>query len=317
MAETCTGSSVSCPADSVKPSTEICRASAGVCDLNETCDGAGTACPAQAFEPSTTVCRGAANDCDAAENCTGTGAACPADVFQPDGANCDDTQTCTVADMCVAGVCAGDSNVCGDGTLQGSCNEECDDGNVVNGDGCSATCQKEFGCDVAPAVGCRLPVVSAKAQLQLANKAPDIKDRLRWKWAKGAATTIADFGTPLTTTDYAFCVYDAGTLVAKIKIPAGGTCAGKPCWSVKSTSMKYKDKDLTPDGIQQLKLKTGVNGKAQIQIKGRGDNLPMPTLPFTQPVRAQLLSSDGVCWEATFSAPASKNVAEQFKDKGD
>ena len=30
---------------------------------------------------------------------------------------------------------------CGDGKLEGD--EECDDGNVVNGDGCSATCQKE------------------------------------------------------------------------------------------------------------------------------------------------------------------------------
>src|SRR5262249_30295002 len=32
--------------------------------------------------------------------------------------------------------------ICGDGLVRGT--EECDDGNTVSGDGCSATCKKEF-----------------------------------------------------------------------------------------------------------------------------------------------------------------------------
>jgi hypothetical protein len=43
----------------------------------------------------------------------------------------------------------------------------------------------------------------------------------------------------------------------------------------------------------------------------------MPTLPLAQPVRAQLKTSDGVCWEAVYSAPAQKNTATEFKDKAD
>ena len=59
-----------------------CRASAGVCDIAETCTGSGATCPADAFEPNTTECRASAGICDVAENCTGSGAACPADALR-------------------------------------------------------------------------------------------------------------------------------------------------------------------------------------------------------------------------------------------
>jgi cysteine-rich repeat protein len=74
------------------------------------------------------------------------------------GTSCDDSSTCTVSSNCtVAGDCTGvDVNcvgVCGDGikgnalktlflTLQAT-NEQCDDGNLVNGDCCSSTCTFE------------------------------------------------------------------------------------------------------------------------------------------------------------------------------
>jgi len=64
------------------------------------------------------------------------------------GEQCDDTNDvpfdgcykCRKEPRCVAGVC---EPVCGDG--QRYKNEECDDGNLRNGDGCSSTCQPEFG----------------------------------------------------------------------------------------------------------------------------------------------------------------------------
>ena len=73
----------------------------------------------------------------------------------------------------------------------------------------------------------------------------------------------------------------------------------------------------TPDGITQLNLKMGATGKAKIQVKGAKDNLPMPTLPLTLPVRVQLKNSNGVCWEANYSAPAVKNLSNIYKDKAD
>jgi len=219
--------------------------------------------------------------------------------------------------MCAGGFCAGESTSCGDGTTDGGCNEQCDDSNTTSHDGCSATCQLEFVCPPTPDSGCRLPVQPGAAQVQLADKSPNSKDRLQWKWNKGALTTVGDFGSPTSTTDYVLCVYDAGNLVALTRIPAGGTCAGRPCWQAKSTGFSYKDKDLTPDGIAQLTLKAGATGKAKIQVKGSRDNLPMPTLPLDLPVVVQLRNSDGVCWGSTFSAPAVKNEAANYKDKAD
>jgi cysteine-rich repeat protein len=224
--------------------------------------------------------------------------------------------SCTISDTCVAGVCSGDSNTCGDGTVQSGCNEECDDGNVTSNDGCSATCQSEFVCTPAPLVGCRT-AAAGKSQLQLKDKAPDTKDQGQWKYSRGAATAKADFGTPLVGTGYQLCIYANGALVSRAAIPASGTCAGKPCWKENAKGFQYKDKDATPEGVTQLKLKEGVAGKSQIQVKLKGANVDTPDLPLALPVRVQIKNSEGVCWETTHSAPASKNDDVQYKDKND
>jgi len=114
VAEHCTGTSAACPTDAFQPSTTTCRAAAGVCDVAETCTGTSAACPADAFQPSTTTCRAAAGVCDVAETCTGTSAACPADAFQPA------TTTCrAAAGVCdIAETCTGSSAACPADTFQ-------------------------------------------------------------------------------------------------------------------------------------------------------------------------------------------------------
>jgi cysteine-rich repeat protein len=319
LAENCDGVGNACPADAVRPSTDECRAATGSCDVSETCDGAGTDCPADAFKASTEVCRADAGACDVPEICSGIDATCPADGFEPDGTTCNDGTMCTLNDVCTAGQCDGDSVLCGDGTQQPNCNETCDDGNTVSGDGCSDTCQREFVCPPAPATGCLLPFQPAKAKVTIINKAPNTtKDKIVWKWVKGERTTVADFGTPLTTTQYLLCIYDNDELRTTALVPAGGICSGKPCWTAKVTGFKYKNKLLGPDGIQQIVLKAGEDGKAKIVVKGRGDLLQMPSpMPVAMPIRVQLSQSDGVCWEANYSAPAIQNRSDLFKDKAD
>jgi hypothetical protein len=129
-------------------------------------------------------------------------------------------------------------------------------------------------CNATPVSGCKAPAVSGKAQLQLRDRSPDEKDRLLWKWLKGTATTKSDFGSPLTTTGYALCLYDGtSTLLATASIPAAGTChAASPrhCWRQSSSGFRYVDRDRTPDGVQQLVLTSGTTGKAQIVLKGHG-----------------------------------------------
>jgi cysteine-rich repeat protein len=112
VAETCTGSSGSCPVDGFESEATECRASADVCDVAETCTGSGASCPADGFASAATQCRASADLCDLAETCTGSGVSCPADGFASAA-----TQCRAAADVCdVAETCTGSGISCpGDG----------------------------------------------------------------------------------------------------------------------------------------------------------------------------------------------------------
>src|SRR5206468_6797017 len=62
-----------------------CRAAADLCDVAETCTGSSSTCPADGFASSGTVCRAAADDCDLADTCAGASVSCPAAAIQPAG----------------------------------------------------------------------------------------------------------------------------------------------------------------------------------------------------------------------------------------
>jgi RHS repeat-associated protein len=100
--EKCTGASATCPSDTKRPAGYSCRASAGACDVAEACDGTSVACPTDAFLPSGTECRAGVGPCDLPESCTGASAVCPADAFatagtvcRPSAGVCDVAETCT------------------------------------------------------------------------------------------------------------------------------------------------------------------------------------------------------------------------------
>src|SRR5439155_298264 len=82
VAESCTGTSGACPADSFASPSTSCTGSSqgGVCDndAGDHCSGSGNTC-VDAYK--TTTCRPSAGQCDVAESCTGTSGACPADGF--------------------------------------------------------------------------------------------------------------------------------------------------------------------------------------------------------------------------------------------
>src|SRR6185369_12880090 len=160
-------------------------------------------CSADGKQSTSTVCRASTNACDAAENCDGSNNACPADVNQPDGTSCSDGLFCNGAETCQSGACSAGTNpctfICSEGT-----------------DSCLTT--------VCPSVpsACR---TAQKNLLLIKNKADNSKDKLIWKWIKGAATTTAEFADPRATAEYALCIY-AGTtdaLVAQVHIPPSNT----------------------------------------------------------------------------------------------
>jgi len=100
VAETCTGSTTSCPPDGFASTGTVCRTLAGVCDTVEMCSGSTALCPADIFATSS-VCRASAGVCDVAESCTGSTASCPADDFVVSGTGCRESAgVCDVAESC-------------------------------------------------------------------------------------------------------------------------------------------------------------------------------------------------------------------------
>jgi hypothetical protein len=179
------------------------------------------------------------------------------------------------------------------------------------GSGCDPCemCDSLQGCIAAPATGCLLSTDPRATRLHLRDDTPDLVEFI---WKKGAATTKADFGNPVLQngTDYQLCIYDqAGGMTSVLlsaAAPADGLCNAthpKPCWKESGHGFTYLDRDLTPDGLFKITLKEGLDGKAKITVKGKGDNLGITDARLhavQTPVTAQVRSSAGVCWEATY-----------------
>jgi hypothetical protein len=298
--ETCSGTAGEpCPADTVAPNTTVCRAAAGVCDVPDYCPGTPDApCSADAKQPTSEVCRASVGACDAAETCDGVGNDCPADAAQPDGHSCSDGLFCNGAETCQSGACTAGNPPCAFADI---CSES------------SSSCLTT-ACPDDPQTGCRS---AAKSLLLIKSKTDNSKDRLVWKWIKGAQTTATEFADPTATSEYAFCVYAGSTnaLVATVHIPPGTNW--KPLGKVTAPKgYKYLDKSLSADGAMKVILKAGVAGKSKALLKGAGANLPDPldAGQLGTGVTAQLLNyGSGVCWESHFAIPKKEVTNTIYK----
>jgi cysteine-rich repeat protein len=258
--------------------------------------------------------------------CTGADLlTCGDGTVQPEcGEECDDGSTGD-GDGCSAvclvepcSVCTSEPSVC-----VPDAGAPCDDGNVcTNDDACDAggVCVGE----TKPRTGCARPVQPGGALLKIKESANPKSDQVLFKWTKGAATTKTDFGDPaFGNTDYSICVYDevgdVPTLIFEATAPARSFCSGNFCWKGGNTGFKYRDSAGSRAGLQQIQLKAGPAGKAKVQGKAKGINLTLPSLGLAQDavVSAQIVGSNGVCFEGQFLPPANVNRSDQFKDKGE
>lgn len=243
-------------------------------------------------------------ECD--DGNTAAGDCCsPTCTFEASGTACDDANVCTNSDQCNGtGVCGGTA------VTNGSA---CDDGSLCTSDSCQAGVCVGAG---TPATSCHLPVVTQGAQLLVKNKTGTNGDTLSWRWLHGAATTLAELGTPSEDTNYELCLYDGDGVWLNARIPAGGNCGTRPCWSASSRGYKYRDGDRTPDGINTLVLTPGDAGRASIKVKGKGATLGLTALSgFNLPVQVQLRTATA-CWGSTFSN-ATTQTSDTLKAKSD
>ena len=159
----------------------------------------------------------------------------------------------------------------------------------------------------------RLPS-PGKSILLLQNSADDAKDSSSSRGGNGPERRQSDFGDPLTSADYALCLYTGlqRTPLTHLTVPHD---ASK--WtSLSDRGYRYGIATGNADGVTKVLLKGGEAGKSMAQVKGKGMNLPDPTfsnLPL--PVTAQLVNSQtNTCFEATYgTADLKKNDAGKFK----
>jgi outer membrane protein assembly factor BamB len=174
-------------------------------------------------------------------------------------------------------------------------------------------------CQIARHLTCRTETLPGESPLKIQNVADDARDRVLWRF-RGSGTEFvgedgsagtSGFGYPLTTTDYAMCVFSgAGSdLAFRAIAPAGGQCAGKACWKSPrpSSPRRYLDSERTPDGLHAVLLKAST--QILVRVRGAGSNLSnrpfgLPSLPLALPLTVQLQAEDGACWETTYSAAA-------------
>jgi hypothetical protein len=156
----------------------------------------------------------------------------------------------------------------------------------------------DFACAPAPLVGCRAPFTAHKSSLQFKQTGhTDPDDIYTWRWQAGTATTLADFGDPLATTDYVLCIYDASVRTQPV---VGNLAPAATGWKALATG--YKRYYRPTRALRQLFLHAGADGKAKILAHGDSDTIEQ-LLPFVAPVVVQLQSSTGACWETALATP--------------
>jgi hypothetical protein len=178
------------------------------------------------------------------------------------------------------------------------------------------------GCTAAPRLDCRKQT-SPAGIFQFRNSGLDSADKLVWRWPSGEATNLNEFGDPLTNDAVALCIYDGSAApqpIATLISPAQGPCRrGVLCWTQLSGPVfRYFDGDKTNDGLQQIYLRAGGDGRTRIGVRAKGEKIPpLPSPPLTTPVTVQLQTSAGACFTATYSGNVTANGVGEFKARPD
>lgn len=210
---------------------------------------------------------------------------------------------------------------CGDGYLD-TPTESCDDGNLENGDGCSATCSLECR-EIAD------PVCLPGAEGSLIVKEKRLGREKFQALIEGMSVAPGAFGDPLNDDPiYHTCVYDPeDALVAQLTLDAAGeTCGpdGRPCWRESRAGFLYKDSEGRANGFRKVNLKT-IGGSGRIVLKARNhpDDLQStfpPGLAFAlsgaERARLQFRVDDEVCFDVELSR-VGKADGQVFRGRSD
>lgn len=242
----------------------------------------------------------------------------------PSGTGPDVALARLVADRCGNGI-VDPGEACDAGAAgAGCCSPRCEldpPGTPCPDDGLRCTrdvCDARGACvhPVEASVACRASTVPGGARIAIVDDADDRRDRLTWRWSKGAAIASDELGDPTTATGYVLCGSVGSTLAFELDAPSGGTCAGAAPWKRRGAGFRYRCAPASDTGTTRLSLMPGPAGTPRATVEGRGPALSLPELPLAPPLRVELRGDAGLCIESEFAFPA-RNDARRFKARSD
>lgn len=181
----------------------------------------------------------------------------------------------------------------------------------------SATPAGLGACAPAPEPGCSL---SGKAVISIKKNADPRRNQIAFQWLRGSESIAADFADPTGSSDYNLCVYDSTGARVALRMPAGTNCGDRPCWSAlgRPDSLKgyrYRDRDLSNDGVQAVLLRSGDDQRSKLSLKGKGAGLVLPNPGTLSPNLVVQLVKSGECWEAEFQELALSTAGDRLKSR--
>lgn len=163
-------------------------------------------------------------------------------------------------------------------------------------------------CPSSPPEGCTAPAPGARSSLRLRD-GPGDDDRMEWRIREGAAVAPEELEDPTTRAEFAVCLYDSSPVSSfrflrmTGEVPAGGTCAGRPCWRLTERGgVRYVDPRATAAGVARILMRPHRGESSQLRVLGFGSQLELPPLdalntPVTMTLTNRLNSQ---CWQSTF-----------------
>ena len=158
-----------------------------------------------------------------------------------------------------------------------------------------------FGCFVDFGFGFTCENSSADS-LRLDDAPPD---SVNWSWRPYIAPALTDFGDPLTTTSYDFCVidYDTATPTGPLLLFAAAMPAGSS-WRQTHSGFYFRSADKK----MRARIKTGSGGgQPKVLLRAKGPVYDVAYLPPLGTVEVLLHTSDGVtpshCFASFFGPP--------------
>jgi hypothetical protein len=285
LPETCTGAGGTCPADALKASGTVCRSAVDLCDQAESCDGSSTACPPDAVAPSTTVCRTSLGVCDIAETCDGSSTACPPDQLQPSTFVCrSSTGVCDVAETCTgtSASCPADTGH-PDGDNDGVC--DLDDDCPTQADPSQVDTDGDGIGDACDPCNNFIPVYATKAKITIQKLVTPPGDD-KFKFSGYIQVPDTPFVDPLNNNGVRVLLHDStGAQILDASVPPGAyNVANRAGWKVNGTGTAFTYKNAgTPvplvQGIYKVSVKksTKVAGQIKFSVGGKTGNYAFTT----------------------------------------